>query len=429
MKKILRAFSSMRLALLLLGLVVLACVLGGLIPQGARPENYQALYGDTLGLLLQSMLLNQVFTAWWFIALIGLLMLNLCLCSVLRFPAVYRQFVSGFTLEKSLKNAKPAFAFDLPADQVLPFFARMGFSKPKAQTILGEDYVYQSRRRLGLWGSWLSHLGMLLIVVGFALGQMMHVDTSVYGVPGQKKKVDSQPFEVQINAFDILLREDNTVEQYIADLTVFNLEDGSSVTGQSKVNHPLHAYGHSFLQNATSWAANVDSYQGEERLDSRVLCAGESIELSSINPEYMDLALVFHALYPDYVMTRTGPMTNSPHLKNPAALFSLYYQGKLVDQNIAGMGFDIKVADYRFVLSNPQPYTLIQIVSDPSLPLVFLGGILMLLGLFLAFYLRPEEVWAKMSPGMDQVYGHTQRGSFLFSDKASLAIKELTKSK
>ena len=49
----------------------------------------------------------------------------------------------------------------------------------------GVTYLYQSRNRLGIWGSWLSHLGMLIIVVGFALGQVMHVDTSVYGVPGQ----------------------------------------------------------------------------------------------------------------------------------------------------------------------------------------------------------------------------------------------------
>ena len=42
LKKVLRLFSSMKLALLLLGLIVAACVLGGLIPQGAQPAVYEA---------------------------------------------------------------------------------------------------------------------------------------------------------------------------------------------------------------------------------------------------------------------------------------------------------------------------------------------------------------------------------------------------
>ena len=109
------------------------------------------------------------------------------------------------------------------------------------------------------------------------------------------------------------------------------------------------------------------------------------MELKDLHEDYMDLALVVHALYPDVIMTPAGPRTASPHLNNPAVLFSLYYQGKLVDQNLVGIGHDIKASDYRFVLSSPQPYTLIQIVSDPSLPLVMAGGVLMLIGLFRPF--------------------------------------------
>jgi cytochrome c biogenesis protein len=96
-----------------------------------------------------------------------------------------------------------------------------------------------------------------------------------------------------------------------------------------------------------------------------------------------------------------------------------------VDQNLVGIGHDIKASDYRFVLSSPQPYTLIQIVSDPSLPLVMAGGVLMLIGLFLAFYVRPQQVWVRYEEGQERVYGYAKKGADLFSDKAVMLTKEM----
>jgi cytochrome c biogenesis protein len=425
MKKMLRVFSSMHLALVLLGLIVLSCVLGGIIPQGALPQDYRDLFGETFSQVILFAGFDRVFTAWWFILLMGLLLINLFLCSLIRFPSTLKLYREGFTLNSCLLQTKPSFDLCLSPGRARDFLQQLGFAKPLSQTVDGVHYLYQSRRRLGVWGSWLSHLGMLIIVVGFALGQLLHVDTSVYGVPGQTKQVPGHDIAVQIDAFDIILRDDHTVEQYIADLTVHNTKDNTSVKGQSKVNHPLEAYGMSFLQNATGWAVNVSSFRGEELLDERIVCAGESVELKNLHEDYMDLALVVHALYPDVIMTPAGPRTASPHLNNPAVLFSLYYQGKLVDQNLVGIGHDIKASDYRFVLSSPQPYTLIQIVSDPSLPLVMAGGVLMLIGLFLAFYVRPQQVWVRYEEGQERVYGYTKKGADLFSDKAVMLTKEM----
>lgn len=421
MKKLLRYFSSMSLALLLLGLIVAACVLGGVIPQGGLPAQYETLYGKTAADILLALDVHQVFTAWWFIALVALLLINLCLCSLLRFPKVLAQYRQGFSLEKSLKRDKPTFSFACTQEEGEKLLKRMGFGKVQTVEVGGTPWHYAVRRRAGVWGSWLSHLGMLVIVVGFALGQLLMFEQSVYGVPGQRLSVPGTQLEVGIDKFDILLRPDDTVEQYIAELTVYNTKDNTQLSGQSMVNHPFQAYGKSFLQNSTGWAATLTTYRGEDRLDERVLFAGESLELKHLSADYLDLALVFHALYPDFVRDMDGPRTISPNLNNPAALFSLYYQGKLVDMNVAGMGYDIKVADYRFVLSQPQPYSLIQVVSDPAIPIVALGGVLMLLGLFLAFYLRPEEAWL----GQGQARGYTAKGAALMADKAAIIIKEI----
>ncbi|MGI6690225.1 MAG: cytochrome c biogenesis protein ResB [Christensenellales bacterium] len=425
MKKLLSWLASMRLALALMGIILLACVIGGIVPQNAQSVQYAELYGEGLAQAIQFLHLHKVFTAWWFVALMGLLLVNLLLCSILRFPQVYRQYQEGYCLQRRLSAKQLSFSYPCTHEIGQQFLKKMGFGKLKAvQDIEGQQYLYGVRRRFGVWGSWLSHLGMLVVVIGFALGQMLHFETSVYGVPGQRLSVPGTDLDVRIDAFDIHLREDHTVEQYETSLTVYN-QDGRQVSGVSRVNAPLHAFGKSFLQNATGWTCTLTTWQGEELLDERILFAGESLELKELNPDARDLVLVFHALYPDYIRGAKGPATRSPYLNNPAALFSLYYQGKLVDMNVAGMGYDIKAADTCFVLSAPQPYTLLQIVADPTLPLVASGGVLMLAGLFLAFYWRPEEGWMLLSEETCTVHGYSRKGSTLFANKAAIIFKEV----
>ncbi|MHC1787616.1 MAG: cytochrome c biogenesis protein ResB [Christensenellales bacterium] len=425
MKKLLRPLASMKLALLLLGLIVLACVAGGLIPQGGRGEDYQLQFGEGLAAALQWAGFFHLFSAWWFLALVGLLLINLLLCSLLRFSAVLKQYREGFSLPLRLRQADSQFAWtgDIKRGEIL--LRRMGFRRFETLTLDGTPWRYARRRRLGIWGSWLSHLGMLLMVVGFALGQLLLFEGSVYGVPGQTLPLIGSSLLVNIRDFQIKLRPDDTPLQYLADLTVTDSRDGSIVSGTAMVNAPLQAFGKRFLQNSTGWAATLCSYRGDTLLDKRILCTGESLSLETMPGDNLPLTLVFHAFYPDYVNDAGGPRTRSPRLLHPVALFSLYYQGKLVDMNTVGMGYDIKVADHRFVLSDPQPYTLIQVVGDPAMPLALLGGALMLLGLLLAFYWRPEELWLRLDGAEATVYGRSAKGAALFLDRATLLWKEL----
>ena len=427
MKKLFRVFSSMKLALLLLGLIIAACVAGSLIPQGLLPAQYTERYGGRLAGVLLALEADRLFTAWWFLLLAGLLVINLLVCSLLRFPKILKDYREGFSLKARLRHGGALFELPSAPEEGEAFFRRMGFRAAVETERDGARWRYASRRRVGVWGSWLSHLGILLIVAGFALGQLLLFEASVYGVPGQTLIVPGSGLSVTVDAFDILLRDDGTVAQYAAGLTVTDGK-GGSVAGRTMVNAPLKAFGKDFFQNSTGWAVTLDTYRGSEPLDSRIFFAGESIDLALLDADHLPLSLVFHALYPDYFNDGNGPRTLSPRLNNPAALFSLYYQGKLVDMNVAGMGYDIKAADYRFVMSQPRPYTLIQVVGDPAVPLALLGGGLMLLGLLLAFYWRPEELWMRLDGEGAAVFGRSARGAALFRDRAEKTMKELRKS-
>ncbi|MCI8401098.1 MAG: cytochrome c biogenesis protein ResB [Lachnospiraceae bacterium] len=371
-----RFLYSMKSGIVILVLIVAACTAGSLILQEQIPAYYEMNYGGAARWIM-AFGLDRVFTSWWFLVLTGLLCINLTLCSVVRFGVIWRE--SG---RYNLEDRKQKLARSLEgADEA---------------DIVWE---YRRRRRAGLWGPWLCHVGMLLLIAGFALGERFGLESYVYGVPGQEKELEGTGYVVRIDDFRIELREDETVEQYTASLTVRETDTGRQVSGMAQVNHPMDAFGMRVYQNSTGWACQVDVYQKETLEESRLLCTGEILTPESA-PE---VSLVFQKFYPDFAYTEQGAVSVSSRLDNPCAAFTLYYDGKAIASDVVGVGYEIIAEPYRFVFRDPQPYTLIQVLRDPFQWLAGLGGALLLISLFLCFYFRPEE-WCSARTGDGREY-------------------------
>ncbi len=278
---------------------------------------------------------------------------------------------------------------------------------------------YAVRHRFGIWGSWLCHLGMLVVIAGFGLGQMFQVQYSVYGVPGQVKPIGDTGYELRIDDFQVKLREDDTVEQYKSALTVSRAGASGAAaeegTGVVSVNHPLTLHGMKFYQNSTGWAANVQIYKDRELLQEGVICAGEYALVEDME----GLAVVLNAFYPDYVRGADGmPMTASPELNNPGYLYTLYYHDQILGMNVLTEDEMITVEDYGIRFTDPQQYTLIQIKRDPFTPVAAVGGLLVMISLVLAFYLPPEEVWAvQRADGTWALAGRSRKAGAYFMEE------------
>ena len=66
MRRFVKLFSSVRLAIVLIILVTLASVLGTLIPQGRSAAEYAARYGSLSG-LFQALQLTRLYRSGWFL--------------------------------------------------------------------------------------------------------------------------------------------------------------------------------------------------------------------------------------------------------------------------------------------------------------------------------------------------------------------------
>lgn len=412
-KKGLKFLSSMAFALVILGLFVLVCIAGSVIPQGEIQAVYESAYPGWSGLIL-GMGLDDVFHSWWFILLTLLLCGNLLGCNLVRVSPLVNKMKAK---TRPLPTGEEGMHFHGDPEKLLK---EMGFSKWEAM----EGGRYAIRNKIGFWGAWLTHLGILVIILGFALGQIFTVNYSVFGVPGEEKPIGDTGLLLSIDDFSIELRPDDTVEQYTASLTLKNPDSGEQWSGQTQVNHPWDAGGLRFYQNSTGWAADMAVYRGEELIQTDTLCAGEYRPVEG-QPE---LIVMLRAFYPDYTQDEDGmPTSASGQVVDPGYLYTLYYKGELLGMNVLRAGEKITVSDYTILFANPRSYTLIQIKHDPFTWLAGAGGLLLLAALFVAFYLRTEELWL-VPEGEDwRVFGRSRKGSLMFREKLAAKLEEGSK--
>ena len=424
-KKIWKFISSMRFAIALLVVLAIACSVGSLVTQGQTYAWYAQRYSERTAALIVALHLDDAFHSWWFLVINAFLCVNLLLCNVLRLPQLVRRSQAEADPQRALQVEGTVSAEGI-ADPA-PAFARLRMPKPvSTATTDGKPALFSSKNRIGLWGAWVCHLGILLLILGFGLGQMTQHQYTVYGVPGQSRPIGDTELVLNIDDFRIGLREDDTVEQYTADITVYNVSGSgeSSRSATISVNHPATLYGMKFYQNSTGWAAKAKVTENGEPLQEEIVCAGEHFAIQ----DKPDLVVALSAFYPDYVMVPgVGPSTATGQLNNPAYLYTVYYQGEFLGMNALMEGEELTIDEYTVTFSDPQSYTLIQIKEDHFTWLALVGGLVTMLGLFLAFYLQPTKVWAIQAEGGTwTVFGQNRKGGALFREQFAKATQDPT---
>lgn len=415
-KRIYKFISSMRFAILLLVVLAVACSAGSLVTQGQSYDWYAQRYSERAAAVILALGLDDAFHSAWFIAITGFLCLNLTLCNLVRLPQLIRRTKAEGRPEGALKAAADVSREGVADPRAM--LSRLRMPAPVAcRTEDGREALFTSKHRAGLWGAWVCHLGILLLILGFGLGQMTQEQYSVYGVPGDVKPIGDTGCMLEIDDFTVGLRDDDTVEQYTAAITVYdmNAEGAPCQSAEISVNNPASLFGMKFYQNSTGWAAKASVLKDGEPLQEAVICAGETLPIAD-KPE---LVVVLNAFYPDYVLTPgAGPSTASGRLNNPAYLYSAYYQGRLLGMNALLSDEELTIDEYTVTFSEPQSYTLIAVKRDRFTPLALIGGLVTMLGLLLAFYVQPARAWAvRQDDGTWTVSGQSKKGGAIFREK------------
>src|SRR5215471_5475411 len=173
-KRLYRTLSNLRTGIVLLILVVLASALGTFILQRpvTNPAQLTATYSPQTLLWLDRLRLTNVFHAWWFLTLMGLVSLSIVLVSIDRFPNAWRFYARPY------RKADSHFRTALPNKIGLPIndieeglhaaeraLKKSGWPVERIADRT-EPSLYSERHRFSVMAVYIVHASLLLIFAG-----------------------------------------------------------------------------------------------------------------------------------------------------------------------------------------------------------------------------------------------------------------------
>lgn len=420
-KKIFRSFYTMKFGIILLVIIALVSLIGTVIPQANDPSFYRQTYSPLMAELILAFGLDNLYFSPWYLFLTGLLLINLFLCSINRFRPITKRSFEDPDLEKKLSSIDKF--VEIPkVENSKKLFKDLGFGDYKEEEIEGQKIKYKFKNKIGYLGSWLTHLAIIVVILAFGYGRYKGFDEYVYGVPGETLELENSDYKIKIDNYNVLFRKDYTVEQYITELQILD-KDGKEVDrGISMVNHPFRFDKFNVYQNSTGWAVDALLFKDKKSYKEKILYKSEVFV-----EDDKKIALQLADFYPDFDMEDpTKPKTASPFLNHPVALYALFYDGQRVDMGLNHIGDPIEREEYTFVLENPRMFTLVQVANDPGTGFALVGGVLLLLGLFLAFYVNPKEmILIEGENDRDKIYIKQSKHDKIFDRKVKKILEEL----
>lgn len=380
-KKLIKFLRSMTFGMILLGLILLCSFPGSVIAQGNTPDWYVKTYPDWHGVIL-TLGLDDVFGSWYFIALLLLLCLNLTLCSLIRIRNVVKASKTA-VLHAASRNTKVF----LSAESVTQLREFLDSRHYKKETV--EDAAVYSKNAIGWYGSFLTHLAILLTVLFGAAALYLPAITDQTCFPGEYLAMEDGAL-IAVESFRIENEEGKLDYASVIEIT---LADGKSSGAQRiSVNHPLSFGGYKVYQQTYGTAGAVTVRNagtgGEDRFILNEMCF---LSLDSINGVW------FEALYPGYIRDENGNFTlitqTSGSYADPVYQVLVASEGVYTPVMVFP-GETLSVGGVDFTFEDPVEYPGLRIKKTPAAvtTLLFAAFALMIVGLWFCFFQTPSIV-------------------------------------
>ncbi len=435
-----QTLSSLQFGLVVLISMVVVAIVGTVLPQGRPPSFYAEHYNPIVNLLISIFRFDDTYRSPLFLGLSALFGINLVLCSIVAFPSLVRRAFRP-DMEPSagrLGAMQVSASVEAPADTVAEGFRKAGFPVERFM----DGRWYGSKGVAGYFGAYVVHLSLLLFLVGGLVSLLSGFRGYVRLVEGEStdtailSETHSMPlgFEIRLDAFQVEFYEQfpGRPKSYVSSVTVTR-EDGASFEKDIRVNSPLmigdltvYQSSYGVEETGDTAAALDDSARIEVRLKGSPETMPPVVTLDMVTgrdyvvPGFGDSITVSLAeLKRDFKVS--GGMGSG---SNPAALVDVAVNGQTrwsvyAFLNFPGLNmpmyddllFTFTMTDYIRSERAPEDgaeeryYTVLGVVSDKGIPVIWIAAALMTIGLFLSFFVRPRRLWLLEQDGKVHVGG------------------------
>lgn len=407
-------FSSVGLAIALLAIIVLVSIIGTVVPQRDAAAELVLQIPPGLFSFLQAMQIFDLYHSVWFFLLMGLLSLNLIVCSITRFPEAWRHFRAKHSPENSVvfKDLSEDAIINTKQDQkviaeIAGIAMKSRFRGYQSQKTADGLYLYGDKGRVSYFGVYIVHLSILILIVGVVIGSLFGIEGYVNIGEGEtanridlrdKNKALLLPFAVRCDRFTIEFYENGAPKTYRSELT-FLKNDQVASAGQLLVNHPLSFEGLRFYQSSygltSEGKASLSLFKNGKKSQDVLVGLGETFVLPGKEGKV-------NVLRVEGNLMNMGPAIKLAVVSSQGeTVFWVFRHIDKIKEVNPGIVQQIPMFNpglfrpYVFVINGVQEkyYTGLQVNSDPGLPIVAAAAFLMFIGLMLVFFSSHRQVW------------------------------------
>jgi cytochrome c biogenesis protein len=441
---ILSLFASVQLALSLLFLLAATSIIGTLIPQNSPPDFYIERYGFKTAQLLRILDIPDMYNSWWFLGLLALFAVNLTVCSLERIPQVIRTLrrdgltvppaqLAKFPLHREMRLAHP---MEAATTRVEALFAALGWRTRTANLEQGR-LLFAERGGWTRFGVYVVHCSILIILAGALVGSSgvaRIIGNPQFAFKGSIMLPEGESanhliafksgehidlgFQLRCDAFAIEYYANGMPKTYRSRVTVID-KGQPARTADIEVNQPLTYKGVTFYQSSYQPYQNYQvtlKKQGSSAATSGVVATARQMDWPEAGVSYG-------------IINRESQGEATRRLKiwftdnqGAPSVFWVNNNQETVVERPSGT----------YLLTLRQLYaTGLQAAKDPGVWLVYLGCLLMLVGLYIAFFLSHRKLYAFIQPDADGCRvlfaGEANKNKVGFEDKFSELINTLEK--
>jgi cytochrome c biogenesis protein len=406
-------FASTKVAAVLIVLLALASMSGSLIEQDHlyqdwRPPAlyYPERYGPFWGNLYMKLGLTHAYSSLWFATIVLLVVISLIICSLHRLIPLHKMLTHPqvWKLPHFITRQDVTAEMAEPLETVEAKLKRRGF-----KVIRDRECLYGDRGRLSRYGPYIIHIG-LLIVAFAAISKAVpgwNETRDVWIPDGSTVKVPDTNFAITNYKFTMEFYPNGAPARYATDAGL--VVDGKETRRQTiEVNHPLSYQG---------WDMYQTSFRQEPGIAHMTVATegGQAVkqidfDLRDPQTEYPvtdSIKLVVRSYFHDFMIDKATqqPANASFEVKNPVMMgdfvdekgntvgriaLAILDQGKSAYQG----PFIIKVGDV-----DTRWYTALKLHKDKTVPFMFGGLGVIMLGMYITFFMFHWQVWVREEDG------------------------------
>ncbi len=346
----------------------------------------------------------RFFHTWWYLAPGALLMLNILVCSINRWPNL-RSLIRGAKVQQPdsfFHQAKdPAHKVDapVPPDQASARVERVlrqqGY-RVRSETMEDRIYLAADKNRYFRLATYISHLSLILFVLAYILGSSLGFkDPSFVVAEGEIREVGHNTgLSLKLNSFVDEYYADNTPQDFRSQVTVY--KNGQEVEqALIRVNHPLYYGGIRFYQSFFGPAIQLQVKQDGESVFQGNL-ALDSVLTSQGYQRYVGILQGDEGVAARFISSAVN--ANDPMIPKGQLAVDIRQNGQQVSMKILEKAVPLTIGSLEFTYLEDARYSGFQVSRDPGNTLIWIAASLFILGMVLVLYFTHRQLWIMVQP-------------------------------